>query len=96
MPWVSSRETATSTARGLSDHLTECAQRYETTALALAKLGDKADLATNAAVEAAHQARTAVSDLERRLQKWLIALLLAVLGTALTSIIHIPSLHFGP
>ena len=96
MPWVSNRETTASTARGLADHLTACADRYKTTAEALEKLGNKADLATAAGVAAANKATPSVLDLERRLQKWLIALLLAVLGTALTSLVHIPPIHFGP
>jgi hypothetical protein len=96
VPWVSNRESVAATARGLADHMTACTDRYKTTAAALEKLGDKADMATVAAVAAANEAKTAVSDLERRLQKWLIGLLLAVLGTAFANMIHIPSLHFGP
>lgn len=98
MAWGSNRE--------ITEHKDECAERYKAIATALERLGDKADLATAAAisaardaqaaaVEAAEKAKSAVSDLERRQQRWLIALLLAVLGTALTSLIHIPQIHFG-
>jgi hypothetical protein len=90
----------------LADHKDDCADRYKTTAEALLRLGDKADLATAAAVNAANDAKTAavnaandaknaVSDLERRLQKWLIALLLAVVGTAISHVVNIPPLHWG-
>ena len=107
MVWRSYREAIAENARGLSDHLVLCGERYQENTRALEKLGDKADLVASAAiassadakaaaVQAATEAKAAVSDLERRLQKWLIALLLAVLSTALTSMIHIPAIHFGP
>jgi len=106
VPWVSNRALRAKQDADLAEHKDECSDRYRTIADGVEKLSDKTDRATVmavaaandakiAAVEAANNTKTAVSDLERRLQKWLIALLLAVLGTACTQIVHLPPLHWG-